>query len=135
MTNTDRSVDDLLQSFAPEDPLRGRVHLVLTAIPEEVQIDFLRDPRFSITKLHFEGGFGTKLYIAFPSPDGTGSRCVALKPRLSDCAEPFGLYIIAHELAHAYLRNGPWGDVADPEDAADALAAHWGFPKPIDIRW
>jgi signal-transduction protein with cAMP-binding, CBS, and nucleotidyltransferase domain len=40
------------------------------------------------------------------------------------------LYIIAHELAHAYLRNGGWGDLADPEASADALAASWGFIRP-----
>ena len=39
--------------------------------------------------------------------------------------------LLAHELAHAYLRNeGRWpGD--DPEAAADALAAEWGFPRPV----
>jgi hypothetical protein len=38
--------------------------------------------------------------------------------------------VIAHELAHAHLRNrGRWvGD--DPEVAADSLAADWGWPKP-----
>ena len=38
-------------------------------------------------------------------------------------------YVIAHELAHAVLRNGGrWGS-DDPEEAADALAAQWGFAK------
>jgi hypothetical protein len=43
----------------------------------------------------------------------------------------FVRWVIAHELAHAHLRNcGRWeGD--DPEHAADDLAARWGFPRPI----
>jgi len=56
---------------------------------------------------------------------------VVLKPRLSMCEEAFAHYVIAHEFAHAYLRNGPWGNIFDPEDAADALAASWGFPRPV----
>jgi hypothetical protein len=51
--------------------------------------------------------------------------------RLSVCEEAFAHYVIAHEFAHAYLRNGPWGNIFDPEDAADALAASWGFPRPV----
>jgi hypothetical protein len=39
--------------------------------------------------------------------------------------------VIAHELAHAYLRNGGWGEISDRELAADALAESWGFPKPM----
>ena len=39
-------------------------------------------------------------------------------------------YIIAHEFAHAFLRNGGWGEITDAEEAADALAASWGFHKP-----
>jgi hypothetical protein len=44
-------------------------------------------------------------------------------------------WVIAHELAHAHLRNGGrWlGD--DPEHAADALAAGWGFPRPPKMPW
>ncbi|MGB7329643.1 MAG: hypothetical protein WBD31_32515 [Rubripirellula sp.] len=122
---------ELVQAFAHDDPLRGRVLHVLMAIPADVQQDFIDDPRFSIIKLNFHRGTGSKLYMALPLPDGSSSRCVALKPRLSDCAEPFGLYVIAHELAHAFLRNGPWGEITDPEDAADAMAADWGFPRPL----
>ncbi|TWU48322.1 hypothetical protein [Rubripirellula reticaptiva] len=124
-------LDKLVQAFANEDPLRDRVLQVLKAIPANVQKDFIDDPRFSIIKLNFHRGTGSKLYMALPLPDGSSSRCVALKPRLSECAEPFGLYVIAHELAHAFLRNGPWGDITDPEDAADAMAADWGFPRPL----
>ncbi len=125
------SLSNLVIDFSPEDPLRDRVLRVLKSIPFEVQQDFLLDPRFSIIRLNFYRETGSKLYMALPLPDGSSSRCVALKPRLADCAEAFGLYVIAHELAHAFLRNGSWGEIHDPEDAADALAASWGFPRTL----
>ena len=53
-----------------------------------------------------------------------------LKHRLGECPEAFAHYVIAHELAHAYLHNGPWGAIEDPEQAADALASSWGFLRP-----
>ena len=68
--------------------------------------------------------------MACPRPGSNGSRSVILKPRLAECEENFAHYVIAHELAHAYLRNGGWGNIEDPELAADALAAMWGFGRP-----
>ncbi len=121
----------LLQAFAPEDPLRGRVATVLRSLPADVQADFGDDPRFQIIPMTIHRQGGSKFYLALPSPDGLGSRCVVLKPHLATCPEPFGLYVIAHELAHAFLRNGSWNGVIDREDAADALAAHWGFARPV----
>jgi hypothetical protein len=53
-----------------------------------------------------------------------------LRLKLSHCDEAFAFYVIAHEFAHAFLRNGPWGDITDVEQAADALAATWGFCRP-----
>jgi hypothetical protein len=72
--------------------------------------------------------------MATPGPIGSGSRCVVLKPRLADCSEAFACYVIAHEFAHAFLRNGGWDAITDPEEAADALAASWGFERPHDAR-
>jgi hypothetical protein len=68
--------------------------------------------------------------MAAPEDAGISSRSVVLKPRLSECEEAFAHYVIAHEFAHAYLRNGAWGNIVDPEHAADALAASWGFARP-----
>jgi len=104
---------------------------VLVALPIEVQQDFLEDPNFCITLEDYEPGKGWKLWMALPVPTpGSASRTIVLRPRLADCRLEFGLYVIAHELAHAYLRNGGWGDIMDREMAADALAASWGFEKP-----
>ena len=71
------------------------------------------------------------MWLTCPGTGGNGSRCVVLKRRLADCPEAFAHYVIAHELAHAYLRNGGWEEIDDPEAAADAVAASWGFPKPV----
>ena len=68
--------------------------------------------------------------MATPGPVGSSSRCVVLRPRLADCPEAFAYYVIAHEFAHAYLRNGGWGEITDIEEAADALAESWGFRRP-----
>jgi hypothetical protein len=103
---------------------------VLGALPEEIQRDFLDDPRFRITVETFQPGRGWTLWMAAPDPGGGGSRCVVLRRKLATCEEAFGLYVIAHELAHAYLRNGGWGEITDREEAADALAASWGFRRP-----
>ncbi len=120
-----------LESFDELEPLRDRVLVVLSALPLEVRRDLLQDPRFRITLDRFVPGEGRTVWLACPGPGGNGSRCVVLKPQLADCAETFAHYVIAHELAHAYLRHGGWEDIADPEAAADAVAASWGFPKPV----
>jgi hypothetical protein len=61
---------------------------------------------------------------------GSGGRSVVLKRTLTRRPLPFVRYVIAHELAHAHLRNAGRFPGEDPEHAADALAAEWGFPKP-----
>ncbi len=120
-----------LEAFDELAPLNDRVLAVLVALPGEVRSDLLQDPRFRITLDDFVPGEGRTVWLACPGPGGNGSRCVVLKPQLADCPEAFAHYVIAHELAHAYLRNGGWGEIDDPEIAADALAAAWGFPKPV----
>lgn len=119
-----------LEAFADCPPLGQRVLRVLSALPEEVQRDFTGDPRFRVTLCNFVPGKGWTLLM--DSPDQTSSRCVVLRPRLAECSEAFACYVIAHEFAHAYLRNGGWGEIRDVEQAADALAATWGFDRPQD---
>lgn len=123
----------MLEAFSPSDPLRARVIRVLQALPGEVSRGFLEDPRFRIARLGEQAAAGSML-LSLPGSKGQHSRCVVLKQRLADCPEAFGLYVIAHELAHAHLYNGGWGEITDPEDAADALAASWGFPRPQPRR-
>lgn len=108
--------------------LGDRVLRVLTSLPGEVQDDFLTDPCFHVSLDNYQSGKGGSVFMAIPLTKD-GSRSVVLRPRLAKCSEPFALYVIAHEFAHAFLRNGPWGEITDVEDAADALAGSWGYPK------
>ena len=118
-----------LQPFEQCKPLERRVLHVLDRLPKEVQQDFLGDTRFTVSLDNYIPGEGSTVFMATPGGSGVSSRSVVLKPRLSECDEAFAYYVIAHEFAHAYLRNGPWGDISNTEDAANALAASWGFPR------
>lgn len=119
-----------LAEFAEFEPLQTRVLNVLNSLPEHVQRDFLDDPRFRVTLEKFVPGKGWSLWMASPGQIGCGSRCVVLRPNLAWRSEAFAHYVIAHEFAHAFLRNGSWGDISDVEESADALAASWGFVRP-----
>ena len=115
------------------EDLALRIVTVLERLPEEVLADFLGDPRFRLALDDYVPGHGRTVWMACPRPGANGSRCVLLKPRLAECEEDFAHYVIAHELAHAYLRNGGWGNIEDPELAADTLAATWGFGRPSRV--
>ena len=119
-----------VERFVDQEPIKTRLVTVLGAIPQQVSRDLLEDPRFRITLDDFVPGRGRTVWLCSPAPGGRGSRSVVLKHRLGECPPAFAHYVIAHELAHAYLRNGAWGVIADPELAADALAASWGFSRP-----
>ncbi len=119
-----------LEPFSHLKPLRERVELVLNALPAVVQRDFLEDPRFHVSIENYVPGQGWTLWMDSPGPLGVVSRSVVLRPKLADFSEAFACWVIAHEFAHAYLRNGGWGEITDPELAADALAASWGFERP-----
>ena len=124
------SLPSQVERFVDQEPIKTRLVTVLSAIPQEVARDLLEDPRFRIALDDFVPGWGRTVWLSCPAPGVRGSRCVVLKRRLGECPAAFAHYVIAHELAHAYLRNGAWGDIADPELAADALAASWGFSRP-----
>lgn len=119
-----------IEPFAEYPVLQQRVLSVLRALPSEVQQDFLDDCRFGVAIDNYEPGIGWSLWMPTPGPPGNGSRCVVLRPRLATSSEAFAKYVIAHEFAHAFLRNGGWGKITDVEEAADALAASWGFHRP-----
>lgn len=123
-------IAQLLEPFGSMDALRRRVAFVLNELPQTVQVDFFTDSHFRISLDDCEPGKGRTVLMPCLNPNGSESRCVVLKPRLATCDETFSLYIIAHELAHAFLRNGGWGEIEDREEAADALAANWGFARP-----
>jgi hypothetical protein len=124
-----------LEDFEQHKPLRQRIFHVFSMLPKEVQQDFLSDSRFTVSLDNYVPGKGSTVFMAAPGGTDDGSRSVVLKPRLSGCQETFAHYVIAHEFAHAYLRNGPWGEITNVEDAANSLAASWGFPIPDKLPW
>jgi len=119
-----------IQPFDDYPVLQQRVLSVLQSLPDNVQQDFLQDPRFGVAIDNYEPGKGWSLFMPTPGPPGQGSRRVVLRPKLNAMSHEFATYVIAHEFAHAFLRNGGWGDITDVEDAADALAASWGYVRP-----
>jgi hypothetical protein len=122
------SFHDWLDSFPLEPSLRAHVAVVFTALPADVRTDFVSDPGFTL--YDYEPS-ALPAHIPVRSPSGKGpSRCVVLKRTLRRRPENFIRWVIAHELAHAHLRNGGRHAGEDPEHAADSLAADWGFPRP-----
>lgn len=132
-SNRPRTIESLrnyVAGFLSNEALTDRVTTVLAALPIEVQCDLLEDPCFRIALEDYVPGRGSVVWMDCPIGFTRGHRAVVLRARLSHCVEEFAHYIIAHELAHAFLWNGGWGDIADREHAADALAASWGFVRP-----
>ena len=103
----------LIQPFAAYPLLQERVLSVLQALPDDVQRDFLDDPRFGTAIDNYEPGKGWTLFMPTPGPPGEGSRCVVLRPKLELASDSYARYIIAHEFAHAFLHNGGWGEITD----------------------
>jgi hypothetical protein len=113
--------------FAPYPNLLACIEHVIDSLPHEAE-EVFNQSRLRIALDKYEPGNGRTVRVAAPGPEGI-SQCVVLKPRLNRCSQPFVRYIVAHELAHAMLNNGGWGEIDDREEAADALAASWGFTK------
>lgn len=110
--------------------LRERTLVVLRALPSEVRSNLIEDEGFLMVVHDPRRPDSMRVWLAVPGPQ-RASRCVGLKLSLARRPPDFAHYVIAHELAHAFLGNrGRWeGD--DPEVAADALAGQWGFPRPF----
>jgi hypothetical protein len=129
----DCSLDDWLTSFRLDGFLHGHVAAVMTCLPEHVRDDLTGDPSFML--FDYEPGPGVVRLVPVGMPrSGSPARSVELKRTLRARPIPFVRYVIAHELAHAHLRNAGRFPGEDPEHAADALAATWGFPRPSVTR-
>ena len=123
-------IDSWLRPFALDERLHLHTAEVVASLPPNVRADLMGDPAFSMCD--YEPGPGVVFHVPvrFPAPARGPGRAVVLKRTLRARPETFVRWVIAHELAHAHLRNGGrWPD-EDPEVAADGLAADWGFPKP-----
>ena len=129
MKGMDGRLETWLLAFRLDQSLHGHAFTVLAALPATVQEDFITDPRFTIAD--YEPGPGVIMEVPVGAPAfNSASRSVMLKRTLRRSSHEFTRYVIAHELAHAHLRNQGRSPSEDPEHAADSLAALWGFPRP-----
>jgi hypothetical protein len=122
-------IDQWLRPFA----LDARLHLhaaeVLASLPPHVREDLMAES--GLTMCDYEPGPGVVFQVPVKFGGSTGpGRSVVLKRTLRSRPGDFVRWVIAHELAHAHLRNRGRFPGEDPEHAADALAGDWGFPKP-----
>jgi len=126
------AVHDFVATFITDEPLKERVVNVFSALPERVQEELMGDPGFAIGIYDTGRSKGARLLIPCPQP-ARGSRLVTLERSVLARSRAFVHYVIAHELAHALLRNRGRHPGEDPEIAADVLAAEWGFPRPFTL--
>lgn len=123
-----------LYAFRLDESLHAHVAAVVATLPDGVRQDLMSDASFVMHDYDPpERGTMTLTPVGVPTR-GRPARAVSLKRSLNRRPTEFVRWVIAHELAHAHLRNrGRWaGD--DPEVAADSLAADWGWPRPGEIR-
>jgi len=121
---------DWLSAFRLEESLHAHVAVVVAGLPSAVRDDLMADPSF---RMHDydppQRGVATVTPVGLPTR-GRPARAVSLKRTLRGRPTEFIRWVIAHELAHAHLRNAGRHPHEDPEHAADSLAAEWGWPKP-----
>ncbi|HEY8749524.1 MAG TPA: hypothetical protein VIM11_16190 [Tepidisphaeraceae bacterium] len=130
----EQGIGQWLLRFRLDEALHAHVEIVVAALPEGVRGGFIEDQSFLIWD--YEPGPGVVAHVPVGLPSrGRSSRSVVLKRTLRRRPTDFVQYVIAHELAHAHLRNGGRFPGEDPEAAADALAAEWGFPRPLAWPW
>lgn len=128
-TEGSEAIDRWLDAFPLDTWIRDHVAAVFANLPEPVRIDLMDDPEFVVCD--FEPGPSVVFQVPMRfTGGGKPGRSIVLKRTIKRKPIPFVRWVIAHELAHAYLRHGGRSPSEDPEHAADELAAEWGFPKP-----
>ena len=118
-------IDQWLAPFGLDPSLQASVAEVVSALPIEVRRDLMEDPGF----VFYDYEPGKTMNVPMRLESGQPGRTVVLKRTLLNRPKPFVRWLIAHELAHAFLRHGLQSGTND-EAAADQLAAQWGFPRP-----
>lgn len=127
-------VNQWLSGFALDEFLHAHVAAVILRLPSAVREDLVSDPAFRLAD--YEPGPGVVMHVPLGIPRARKPvRSVVLKRTLRHRPIAFVRWVIAHELAHAHLRNGGRHPGEDPEHAADSLAAAWGFPRPAHTAW
>ena len=128
------SIDDWLSRFTLDAFLHAHVANVVGSLPVHVRCDLVEDPGFNLCDYEPTASGHVLIPVGRPGRNVAG-RSVVLKRTLRRRPVEFVRYVIAHELAHAHLRNAGRWPGEDPEHAADALAAEWGFPRPVRWPW
>jgi len=124
-----QAIDQWLCAFPLDGWIRDHVAAVFQNLPDEVRADLMDDPEFVVCD--FDPGPNAVLEVPVRfSGGGNPGRSIVLKRTIKLRPIPFARWVIAHELAHAYLRHEGRSPHEDPEQAADSLAAAWGFPNP-----
>lgn len=124
------AIDQWLGTFTLDGWIRSHVAVVFANLPEAVRMDLMDDPQFVLCD--FEPGPAAVFHVPMRfNRSGKPARSIVLKRTIKRKPVAFARWVIAHELAHAYLRHGGRWPQEDPELAADSLAAEWGFPKPV----
>lgn len=122
-------IDDWLRGFQLHVDLHAHTAHVLGSLPDDVLQDVMADP--GVLFYDYDPGPGVVMQVPVRLPGRNGaSRSIVLKRTLRHRSPSFTRWLIAHEVAHSYLRNGGRWEGDDPEIAADALAEQWGFPRP-----
>ena len=118
-----------LQPFGLDGLLNNHAAHVLQSLPIEVRTDIMGDA--GVVFYDYQPGPGVVMQVPVRIPTRNGaSRSVVLKRTLTRREPEFVRWLIAHEIAHAHLRNAGRWPGEDPEHAADALAEGWGYPRP-----
>ncbi len=123
-------IHNWLEPFGLDEWIRAHVLEVMLVLPIDVRRDLMGDPAFVLHD--YDPPLWpavTHVPVGIPMA-GRPSRSVSLKRTLRRRPVDFVRWVIAHELAHAHLRNRGRSEQEDPEVAADSLAQAWGFPRP-----
>jgi len=120
-------IEQWVSAFKLDGTLRMHLVVVVCALPDAVREDLLGEDALLLCE--YEAGLAMSVPVSL-GVSGRSGRSVALRRSLRFKPVEFIRYVIAHELAHAHLRNEGRQPDEDPEHAADALAAEWGFPRP-----
>ena len=129
-------INSWLSTFGLHSSLLAHTAYVLHQLPDEVLADIMGEP--GVVFYDYDPGPGVIMQVPVKIPvrvagRSGASRSIVLKRTLCHRHPSFVHWLIAHELAHAHLRNGGRWPGDDPEVAADSLAGEWGFPRPS--RW
>jgi len=122
-------IDRWLGDFGLDRAVHDHVAIVFQKLPDDVRADLMDDPLFQVCD-YAPSPLATLHVPVRMEGHGKPGRSIVLKRTIKSRPASFAQWVIAHELAHAYLRHGGRWPREDPEHAADSLAAQWGFPKP-----